>query len=311
MVTRREPLDAGLGEVFAVAAARRAGLSRDRLVARDLTAPFWGARARTSARATEGLDAYEIQRHALIERCQQYAVVAPARFAFSHQTAARLFDVPLPSRLMAGEVLHVAVPAGSQPPRRRGIVGHRGSVQGAIRSGMPVVAAEQAWLQLAPFLSVDELIIAGDHLVRAKRPLASLESMSDALRAASGRRGLATARSALPLVRVGTRSPRESTTRLILVRGGLPEPVVGHTVYDEDGFFVGTPDLAYVTERIAIEYQGSDHWTNREVFEDDILRRELFERADWRVILVTDRRLRQPQLLVEHVRGVLSTPAAS
>lgn len=95
------------------------------------------------------------------------------------------------------------------------------------------------------------------------------------------------------------------------MRGGLPEPVVGHTVFDDDGFFVGTPDLAYVKERIAIEYQGSDHWTNRDVFEDDILRRELFERARWRVILVTDRRLQHPQLLVEHVRGVLSNPTTS
>ena len=81
--------------------------------------------------------------------------------------------------------------------------------------------------------------------------------------------------------------------------------MVGHTVFDSDGFFVGTPDLAYLAERVAIEYQGADHWRDRDVFEDDILRRELFERAGWLVVLVTDRRLKQPQLFLRQVRDVL------
>jgi len=85
---------------------------------------------------------------------------------------------------------------------------------------------------------------------------------------------------------------------------------VRYTVYDADGFFVGTPDLAYVKERIAIEYQGAHHWQDREVFEEDIVRRELFRRAGWHVFLVTSRSLRNPANVVAELRGLLEERAA-
>lgn len=167
---------------------------------------------------------------------------------------------------------------------------------------MPLIQPAIAWAQLASWLTLDELVIAGDHLVRRKRPLETLDALSIA--ATGIRRGGLFARAALLDVRKGTDSPRESETRLLLVRGGLPEPIIGHTVF-HDGYFVGTPDLAYVDEKIAIEYQGSVHRLDKDVFEDDIIRRELFERAGWKVILITATRLRRPASLVAEVGAVL------
>jgi hypothetical protein len=120
-----------------------------------------------------------------------------------------------------------------------------------------------------------------------------------------GMRGRRNAVDALRDIRAGTDSPRETRTRLIIVRGGLPEPVIGHRVHDDDGFFVGTPDLAYVAEKIAIEYEGDIHRTNRRTFSDDIERRELFEWSGWRVLRVTDAYINSPWRLVSRVRDLL------
>jgi hypothetical protein len=243
------------------------------------------------------------QYNELLERCRAYMVIAPTAFCFSHATAAALYRIALPHRVRADLRLDVSVPAAHQPPRRRGVRGHR--IDGwDVRSfqGMPLVHPAVAWVQVAPLLTLDELIVAGDVLVRRKRPLSTLSTLAEA--ASIPGRSVTRARMALLEVRPGTDSPPETDTRLVLVRGGLPEPVVGYTVYHE-GYFVGTPDLAYVAEKIAIEYQGSGHWLDVEVFEDDIDRRERFERAGWKVILVTAPRLRHPALLVAVVGDAL------
>lgn len=67
--------------------------------------------------------------------------------------------------------------------------------------------------------------------------------------------GAARLRLALPQIREGVESPRETVTRLALAGAGFPEPVVAHDVF-QDGRFLGRVDLAYPKFRIAIEYDG-------------------------------------------------------
>jgi very-short-patch-repair endonuclease len=93
--------------------------------------------------------------------------------------------------------------------------------------------------------------------------------------------------------------------RLALVRAGLPEPLIGHRVYDSAGRYIGRPDLAYVRERIAIEYEGDVHRTDSVVFQRDIERRERFEDAGWRVIRVTNADFRDPARFLARVSRVL------
>lgn len=175
--------------------------------------------------------------------------------------------------------------------------------------GLTLVDPVVAWLQLARSLTIDELVIAGDSLVRRKKPLATIAALHDIAEASPHVRGIRVLRAALLDVRSGTDSPRESETRLVLVRAGLPEPIVHHTVYDADGYFVGTPDLAYIEARVAIEYQGSHHWEDPAVFEDDIIRRELFRRAGWHVFLVTARTLQRPAQLAAEMSALLAERA--
>ncbi len=172
-------------------------------------------------------------------------------------------------------------------------------------------APERVWMQLAGVLEEDDLIVAGDDLVRRKRPLTSMDRLVAEIAAASGRRFVTVARNALDQIRSGTDSPMETRLRRIIVRGGLPEPVIGNTVYNRAGEFIGTPDLAYVDEKIAIEYQGQVHQTNPKVYAEDAIRREQFEEIGWLVIPVyKDHVYLRPAWIVSRISSALHKRAA-
>ena len=300
LMTKRSDLPRELGTQFAVADARRAGVSADRLTALDLRAPFRGVRT-ALVPIPPGLTRYELRDHELRELCAAYLPVAPTDAAFSHLTAARLYGMPVPERLIATE-LHVST--ADQPPRRRGIRSHElADTRRRIVSGLPLVVPERAWLQLAPLISLDELIVAGDHLVRRKKPLCTPDSLAQEIARCSGARGIAKARSAFGQLRSGTDSPPESWMRLTIVRAGYPEPVVGYRAHN-DGAFIGTPDLSYPRYRIAYEYQGGGH-READEFENDIFRLDEFHLAQWEVIQVTKKLLWQPGWLAERTRRAL------
>ena len=295
------PMETGLvDERFSVRDALNEGVSKSTM--RGMPIPFRGARDLSPA--ATGRDRYELARNALLKSCLAYASVAPRSYAFSHVTAAGILRIPVPHRLPM-QPLHVTVPLDVQPPRRVGVAGHRGPIGSRRVGGVPVIPPELVWLQLASVLTLDELVVAGDYLVRRKKRLSSMQAIRRALAEAAGTRGVELAREAFADVRANTDSPRESMVRLILVRAGLPEPAIRHTIYHE-GAFVGTPDLAYVAQQIAIEYEGEDHRLNPDIYEDDIYRREMFERAGWHVYLVTAARLRHPAAVVAHVRELLA-----
>ena len=303
-----EPLPASLhGVPFHVREAAERDVSRSRTRASDLVSPFFGVRTRPLPPPPVGLDATAQHRRIILDRCRSYAARAGADEFFSHVTAAILLGLPLPLRLQRDVSLDVSVFAPSFPPQSRGIRGHRLSrpTRLVVEEGLPCSSALDAWVQLAPILSVDEVIYIADALVRRKRPfsdLAGLVAVADAAAGRPGRRKLALS---LPEVREGVDSPKETQARLIIVRSGLPEPVIGYEVHDDDGFFVGTPDLAYVTERIALDYEGDGHRSNTRVFRDDVERKELFADARWRYIRLTEDHVSQPHRLVARVARAL------
>ncbi len=106
-------------------------------------------------------------------------------------------------------------------------------------------------------------------------------------------------------VRPGTDSPRETQTRLIITRAGLPEPVIGFKVFDDRGDFIGTPDLFYPKYRIAMEYEGDGHRISVQTFNDDIERTEQFQDAHCRYVRITRDHIDHPHRLVSRVRNAL------
>lgn len=107
-------------------------------------------------------------------------------------------------------------------------------------------------------------------------------------------------------MRPGVRSRPETHLRLLLVRSRLPEPVVAHPVVVGGGLVLH-PDLAYPLQRLALEYEGFDHFTTASRIETDIERRELLAEASWRTIRVTAPQLYgDPGRLVARVRRHLA-----
>jgi very-short-patch-repair endonuclease len=192
-------------------------------------------------------------------------------------------------------------------PRTAGVLGHRALETPTISfRGLPVTQPEWLLLELASILTVDELIVAGDGLVRRKRALSTLGQLQATAVTLDGR-NIRKVRTAIRDVRSGTDSPMETRLRLLLIRARLPEPVTGYTIRNANGDFVGTPDLCYVEQRIAIEYEGAVHRDDPRVFAEDILRRELMQEADWYVIrVISDHVFRTPQWLVTRIARILA-----
>jgi hypothetical protein len=228
-------------------------------------------------------------------RCRAYAVRMPQGHFFSHVTAAALHGLPLPRRFAAAP-LHVSTFLPAQSPRTAGVVGHRlkpDRVEAGHLRRLPVVSILDAWCQCAGLLSIDELVIAGDHIVGGRYPQKTPEQLRQAAEMMKGARGFRALASAVELVRPGSESPRETELRLLLVRGGLPEPELNVDVFGSDGRFIGRGDLLYRASKVLVEYDGSQHADDRRQFHRDVDRLEDFAADGWRVVRV----------LTEHMNG--------
>jgi hypothetical protein len=263
------------GRPFSVGEATAAGVETGRLRRGDLDRPFRGVRTLRPPQTVE-------------ERCRAYLPLLAEGACFSHATAALLHGLPLPARLEHDTRLHVATTR--TPPRADGVVGHRLRATAPIVEvrGIPVVPVEEAWCQLAETLGLEDLVVAGDHLLRrgVQDVDAAIERLSEAVDAVR-RRGAQLLQIALPLLRPGVRSPRESLLRVVLVTAGLPEPEVNVPLFRRNGRYLGEGDLVYREARLVLEYEGDEHRTDRGRFRSDIRRREEFEDEGWSIVRVT------------------------
>jgi very-short-patch-repair endonuclease len=171
---------------------------------------------------------------------------------------------------------------------------------------------EDCWAQLSTSLSVRDLVVIADHLLTGDEPYSGVSPPSDrdSLERAIGRRtrlrGVRSLREALASARYGSLSPQETRLRLLLTESGLPEPALNYRVHAPSGRLWGMVDLAYPLERIAIEYLGDHHRTDREAYRDDIERRERFADLGWSMFFVTARDLHHPRPLLTRIRAALS-----
>ena len=102
------------------------------------------------------------------------------------------------------------------------------------------------------------------------------------------------------------RSPQETRLRLLLLRGGLPEPQVNLPILGALGRFLAEGDLVYLEARTLLEYEGDLHRTDQRIFRKDILRRERLVDAGWWTIRITaDDLALRPEETVERVRSTL------
>jgi uncharacterized protein DUF559 len=277
---------------FTTAQGRAAGLGAKRMRGPDLHAPFRGIRTTEPAESINELAA-------------AFQLGSTDNTFFCNVTAALILRMPLPQRLEQSPLLHVAVRAPYRAPRAHGTVGHKLQVDGdEVRdwSGLRITTPERTWCDLASFLSVADLVAAGDYLIHWELPHASQGSLLAAVEKWTGRRGKVNLRQAVSLLSDRSESRQESLLRVLVVTAGIDAeanlPIV------TSGGFRYRGDLVLREKKVIIEYQSRFHDGSKS-FRADMTRISRLEADGWRVIQVNKDDLDNPRELVQRIRTVL------
>lgn len=206
-------------------------------------------------------------------------------------TAARLYGLPVPNRIV-DDRLHVAAPVGATTIVRPWIQLHRiRDLESSTFFMLPLHSVPQLLIELAPLLTVEELVVIGDAVLSHQRsgPFSTLDALTTAVEQRKQIRGRKTLQKAYSLIRGNVDSPKETWLRLWIIAQGFPEPVVHPPIDCELGSVTLHPDLGYPNLRLAIEYEGDHHRTSANQFAIDIERRQMLEAAGWTVLRVSKR----------------------
>jgi very-short-patch-repair endonuclease len=152
--------------------------------------------------------------------------------------------------------------------------------------GMSATTPVRTAFDLACRYPIGRSVAAIDALARATRlDIADVERLTERYK---GHRNVRRARNALNLVDAGSQSPRETWLRLLLIEAGYPRPQTQIPVYGQYGEFVAVLDMGWEDIKVAVEYEGDHHRTDRMQFNRDIARYEAVTTdLDWIVVRVT------------------------
>ncbi len=150
-------------------------------------------------------------------------------------------------------------------------------------AGLPVTTPTRTAFDLGRHLPTDQAIARIDALLWAIRfPVNDVMALAQHHRGARGVRKL---RSVLPLVDGGAASPKETWLRLLVVRAGFPPPTTQIPVMD--GWrLLAVLDMGWEDIKVAVEYDGDHHRTNRAQYAKDQRRIRELERLGWTIIRV-------------------------
>ena len=287
------------GKSFSVATARAHGIPRSRTRAGDLIRPHYGVRSPAGIVLPFG------------HQCAALQTRLPGCAAFSHVTAARLHDLPLPLRLENTVVFDVIVPQGRRAPRGKLVRGHQSAhhpTEVDRRTRVLATTPERTFCDLASMLTLAELVAIGDVILRRGGTRAR-DRLVKAAASHARRKYRRTLRRALELIDGHSESPKESELRVLLVESGFPMPAVNHRVFDAAGDLVGRVDLAYPALKIAIEYEGDQHREDKQQWRKDLQRRRRLEAQGWIYLPVTQADLDDPTALFADLRSALARRA--
>ncbi|MCD5342665.1 hypothetical protein LR392_10570 [Arthrobacter sp. AK04] len=146
-------------------------------------------------------------------------------------------------------------------------------------------------------MSIEELTVVADHLLRIPRPdfegrskpHAARDDLEEMLDRHKGTPGIRKARVALDRARVGSDSAPETRLRLALEDAGLPEPLL-NVPTQLHAAVVRQPDLSYPEQKVAVEYDGEGHSEAAQIVRD-IAREEDFARTGWMLVRISKRHM--------------------
>jgi hypothetical protein len=172
-----------------------------------------------------------------------------------------------------------------------------------VTAGIPVTSPVRTALDFGCWFPIMTAVAGIDALARAT----DLKAVDVELlaRRYAGRRGIARARQAVELFDAGAQSPKESWLRVVLIQAGLPKPHTQIPVLDEFGSAIAYLDMGWEDVKVAVEYDGEQHRSDRRQYTWDIRRSEMLARLGWIVVRVVagDR----PAEVVRRVRAALAS----
>ena len=273
---------------FTVAEARNAGLNRWHLE---------GASWKRLARGTYVWSGVHVTPMAMLAAVLDRL---PATAAFSGLTAAWLHGMDFEPC----SPIEVTVPHHAGVSKRSGVRIRRAVLFGpdVVRvRGMPAIAIARTVAEICMRSSLMEAVVVADAALHSRRVTRDqLTSWADAHRRHPGIRRL---RRVMDLAEAASESPMESRLRMLLVLGGLPQPRAQVVIRDDDGRFIGRPELYYEGARLGIEYDGGTH---RSSLAEDNHRQNNLLGAGVRLLRFTYADVMQdPASVVMHVKAML------
>lgn len=225
----------------------------------------------------------------------------------SHISAAEVLRLPLPFPMTwdRGASLHVDVAAAQRRSGGHRLIVHTRSPRRRLLlpSGLVVADPVEVLLDLAGMLPHDGLVACIDALgsLRRKDVRVPVETVRVATQSMTGR-NIRALRLAARDARDAVDSPRETATRLLLLRRGFPEPVLSRPVLDPATGIEFFLDLSYDRWMIAIEYDGKDHY-DPDRAKKDRDKDEVLHDQGWSVLRITSHDHRDPRHFLARLRA--------
>jgi hypothetical protein len=151
-------------------------------------------------------------------------------------------------------------------------------------NGMAVASIHRTAFDLGRFLTRGEAVKHLDALARATG--VASEHVLPFADEYKGARGVRQFRETIALMDAGAESPKESWLRLLLIDAGLPRPTTQIPVLDDDGYPFAYLDMGWDDIKVAVEYDGDQHRTDRDQYVKDIRRLAKIRQRGWIVIRV-------------------------
>ena len=205
----------------------------------------------------------------------------PASAAFSGRTAAWLHGLDM----TPCDPIEVTIPEPTGSSRLAGAAVRRAYLarqEIVRRRGLPTTSAIRTVVDLCGRDPLTEGVVAADLFLHAG--LVSTDELRGYVAEHPGARGIARLRRVVDLVEPKTESAMETRLRMLLVLARLPRPEVQVSIHDDEGRFLGRPDLFYPRHRLAIEYDGGNH---RDRLVDDNRRQNGLVGAGFRLLRFT------------------------
>lgn len=242
-----------------------------------------------------------------LQRCTDEAKRLGRQLLFGMTTSLALQLVPFPAECdLESDALHTVSSAKNRRIRARNsalrthLWKHVTTARKVSINGY-VLALDlfHVWAQLSTHLSFASLIVLGDSIVTStsNQPHLAKGRNADAVYADLIRfiqelplfKGRESCIRALPLIMPGSGSPKESELRLALLRHGVPCPELNY-VMPNLRFASGvamTIDMAWPGCKVAVEYDGDHHRTDKTQWRRDQEKRSRLLGRGWAVFVAT------------------------